>query len=535
MVENTKPPYVKVLVKAVLRRIWMVCMLLFFSSFIPGCPTSNDTMCLVLPHLFWPVLSIILSFICLFIIYRTIRFKSKVLQKLDLASSNRKKLEDEVKKSKSKLQKQNSFSDKQNELIHQQKIELEKHRHHLERTVEVRTKELKIAKEKAEESDRLKTAFLENISHEIRTPMNAIIGFSSLLGTVKLSGKKLDKYLSRIIKNSDVLLQLMEDILAMSKLQADQMQVFKSKFSVKEALLELYDYFSKEKEELALDKIELKLSLFKGISDFILYSDPMHFQRIMKHLLGNALKYTEEGVISFGYVPLYNSDYEKEPYALQFFVEDSGIGIASEKTGFIFDSFSKIEGNSKKLFRGAGLGLFISKRLVSLLGGRIWVNSKLKEGSTFYFTLPYFDTSDVETPKEKKERKKKKTRADTFDWRNKTILIAEDEQNNFILLCEILELSGASILEAKNGKQALDNIKLHPEIDLVIMDIMMPEMDGYMASEKMKKLKPSLPIIAQTAFSDAKQRKKSLESGCDGYISKPYEPNELLKLINNFL
>jgi signal transduction histidine kinase/CheY-like chemotaxis protein len=490
---------------------------------------------MTLPSMFWPFFAFILLSLLLALVISIKITNVRLRKALDHASLKINSLEHEIQQHKTRLQKQINFSDEQNELIHQQTIELERHRHHLERTVEVRTNELKIAKEKAEESNRLKTAFLENVSHEIRTPMNAIIGFSSLLDARDLNMKERNKYISRIMKNSTILLHLMEDILTMSKLQADQMQVYKSKFSVNEALQELYRFFDEEKSELGLNELQVELSLPKNDSDIILYSDPMHFNRVMNHLLGNAFKYTEKGKIMFGYHPLYNSEYDKEPYSLQFFVEDTGIGISPEKTGFIFDSFSKIETNTSKLFRGAGLGLFISKRLIGILGGRIWVNSKPGEGSTFYFTLPYFDTSDVETLKEKKERKKKEKTDNKFDWRNKTILIAEDEQNNFILLCEILKRSGANILEAKNGLQATELVRSNTDIHLVLMDIMMPELDGYEATRQIKKMKPSLPVIAQTAYSDVKQREKSLESGCDGYISKPYNPPELLKLINNFL
>jgi signal transduction histidine kinase/CheY-like chemotaxis protein len=445
-------------------------------------------------------------------------------------------LEKELKEQKRKIQEQIEYSDKQNELIHQQNIELEKHRHHLEKIVESRTHELKIAKEKAEESDRLKSSFLENMSHEIRTPMNAIIGFASLLNSKEAPVAEREKYLIRITKNSYMLLQLIEDIIDISKIQAEQMQITKSKFSVNEALEDIFENFESEKEEYGRTEIALELVINRTKQkDFLIYTDPYHLKRIIHKLLNNALKYTEKGSIRFGYTPLFNSDYDKEPYALQFFVEDTGIGIPADKTSFIFDRFIKLEDNKSKIYRGAGLGLFIAKKLVTLLGGKIWVNSRLDEGSTFYFTLPYVDISDVKQAKDKKLAKKRNPAQIKYDWRNKLILIAEDEINNYIFLSELIQQAGAKILEAKDGVQAVECVKTTPSIDLVLLDIMMPNMDGYEAAKKIKSLRPGLPIIAQTAYSDARQRERSLESGCDGYISKPYNTPELLNLINNFL
>ncbi len=441
--------------------------------------------------------------------------------------------EKEIQLQKEEHTKQINLSDKQNDLIHKQTIELEKHRHHLEKIVDARTDELKLAKEKAEESDLLKTSFLENMSHEIRTPMNAIMGFATLLNDANMSANN-KKYLSRIHTNCSVLLSLIDNILDMSKIQAGQMEIVKSNFSVNEALQNIYNYYLKEKEELGLENIELNLKLESASKDYILYSDYFRFKQIMSSLINNALKYTEKGSISFGYIPHFNSEYEKEPHMLQFFVEDTGIGIPSEKSDFIFDRFSKIENNGPKLYRGAGLGLYLSKHLVGLMGGKIWVHSRLLKGSAFNFTLPYFDTSDVKLKKKKKEKPKKKV-LPSYDWRNKTILIVEDEQNNFVYLNEIIKRTGAKVLEAKNGKQSIESVENHSEINLVLMDIMMPGMDGYEATRKIKSVRPGLPVIAQTAYALAKEKKKSLESGCDGYISKPYDPPALLELINNFL
>lgn len=465
--------------------------------------------------------------------YKTIK---RLREKVITGSTKMSKIENVLQNQQKRNKEQIEYSNKQNELIHLQTMELEKHRHNLEKIVESRTNELKLAKEKAEQSDALKSSFLENMSHEVRTPMNAIIGFISLLNSGNVSEEDKEKYLSRITNNSYMLLQLIEDIIDISKIQANQMQVVKSKFSVNDCLHDLFENFESEKEKFGKNEIHVELKIDKkNKKDYLLYTDPYHFKRITGKLLNNALKFTEQGFIRIGYDPLFNNNYDKEPYSLQFFVEDSGIGIPPDKTHYIFDRFRKVEDKKEKLYRGAGLGLFISKELVSLLGGKIWVNSRENEGSTFYFTLPYVDISNLKATETRKKLKNTKSHQSSYNWQKKTILIAEDETNNFLLLSEIIRKAGASILEAKDGAQAVKCVKENASIDLVLLDILMPYMNGYEAARKIKKLRPQLPVIAQTALNDAKQREKSLASGCDGYISKPYDSKELLQLVDQFL
>jgi signal transduction histidine kinase len=482
------------------------------------------------------VLIAVLLILLIFLREVGIRRKFRALQhKLLLHKEELDEKEKSLRDEKTLIQEQINIFDEQNELIHRQAIELEKDRRMLEKTVESRTTELKIAKEKAEESDRLKTAFLENMSHEIRTPMNAIIGFASLLGMQDNTDEDRDKFISRIDKNCKMLLRLIDDIMDMSTIQSGQMALNKTEFSVNQALNTIYQNFLKERDELGFSELQLELVIEPGNKDYIVYSDAERFKQVMSKLLNNAFKYTEKGTICLGYHTLYKSDYEKEPYMFQFFVEDTGIGIAPENSEYIFNWFSKIEDDSSKLYRGAGLGLYISKYLVELMGGRMWFNSRLKEGSTFYFTLPYFTTDVNKKRKIKNGLSAKKESKPRFDWRNKTILVVEDEDNNIVYLNEVIRRTGAEFLSAKNGRIAIDMINGNGEISLVLMDIMMPEMDGYEASRQIKKIRPGLPIIAQTAYSNTREQEKSLEAGCDGYISKPYNPPELLSLINNFI
>jgi signal transduction histidine kinase len=480
--------------------------------------------------------TIILIFIIGIFFIREQKIKKNYIKRskeLDIRTAEIDKIENSLLIRKKEIEAQISYLDEQNNNIHIQTLELEKHSYQLEKTIDSRTNELKIAKEKAEESDRLKTSFLENMSHEIRTPMNAITGFASLLNDENLTGPVKAKYISRINKNCYALLRLIDDIFDMSRIHAEQMQIVKERFSVNSVLLSLYKTFNEEKMELDLNQIELDLVI--PDIDYHLYSDRLRFNQIMTKLLGNALKYTEKGKIQFGYKPMYKSEFEKEPTFLQFFVSDTGIGIAPSKLEFIFARFNKIETDKTKLYRGAGLGLYISKSLINMMGGQIWVNSKVKEGSTFTFTLPYFETEVKKVKLSKTATPLERKKAHVYDWRNKTILIAEDEHNNFIYLSEIIKRTGAKVIEAKNGLQAVTAVEQSPEINLILMDLLMPEVDGYMATKQIKKIRPSLPVIAQTAYTLMREKEKSLEAGCDGYITKPYDPPELLELINNFL
>lgn len=480
----------------------------------------------------------ILTLIILMILFFWLRIKAvtksnrELSKMLEQRASDLNMRENNLLSLRNEIEDQIRFCDDQNELIHSQTIELDINRHQLEKIIESKTHELKIAKEKAEESDRLKTSFLENISHEVRTPMNAIMGFTSLLNEPEIDDTSRGKYISRINKNCQVLLQLIDDILIMSKIHADQLLIRKERFLVNEVMMELFKNYSEEKKELEMDKVELILNI--PDKDYYLYTDSIRFKQVLNKLLSNALKYTEKGKIEFGYKPIFKTEFEKEPSFLQFEVGDTGIGIPQSKLDFIFSRFSKIETDKSKLYRGAGLGLYISKNLVELMGGQIWVNSKLQEGSTFHFSIPYFETGE-----QKKRLAKKKTKSENknivYNWQNKTILIAEDEHNNFIYLNEIFKRTGAKILEAKNGIQAVEIVQENPQISVVLMDLLMPEMDGYKATSRIKEIRASLPVIAQTAYSMSKEREKSMEAGCDGYICKPYDPPELLELISNFI
>jgi len=389
-------------------------------------------------------------------------------------------------------------------------------------------KNLKESKNKAEESDRLKTAFLQNLSHEIRTPMNAIIGFSELLMADDLPKSQKEKYITYINNSGSVLLNLIDDIIDIAKIQSGQLTVKKVRTDLNSLLYDVYSSYIQLIKSKKGDNVDLIWHNKDKDSSVKLKTDPLRLRQIFTNLLGNSVKFTDSGNITFGY----EFADEKDEKTIQFFVKDSGIGLSFEHKDHIFDRFYKIE-NSKnpKLYRGAGLGLTITKNLVNLLGGKIWVESAEGEGSKFFFSFPYDDVEIVTQEKKKTEE----VEIDPESWRGKTILVAEDEDINFIYIEELLNKYGLNILRAKNGKEAVEMFESIDEISLVFMDIKMPIMDGYEAVKHIKNMNKKIPIIAQTAYALAGEKEKIIDSGCDDYIAKPIKPLSLFKIVGQYL
>ena len=378
--------------------------------------------------------------------------------------------------------------------------------------------ELVIAKEKAEESDRLKTSFLANISHEIRTPMNGILGFSDMLAREDLEPEKRDMFIDVIRKSGHQLLSIVDDIIDIAKIETGQIQLTINAVSLDEVMEYLYELYKPKTE---LQGIEFKYIPPSGEKSMLIETDRVRLQQVITNLLNNALKFTPNGFIHFGF--------ESKKDEIQFFVKDSGIGIAPEHQNLIFDRFRQVDEGSSRNYGGTGLGLAISKALVENLGGKIWLESKVEQGSTFIFTIPkkvksYIDSNKSEKISPKIESKK-----------NATVLIVDDEEMNSLFLREILEFQDIKSLIASNGEMAIELVKKHPEISLVLMDIKMPIMNGYIATKKIKKIKPELPIIAQTAYAMQGDREKAIDAGCDDYISKPIQESILNELLSKFL
>jgi PAS domain S-box-containing protein len=381
--------------------------------------------------------------------------------------------------------------------------------------------ELNFAKDKAEESDRLKTAFLANMSHEIRTPMNAIIGFSELLNDSDLTDENKKEFIRLISESSKMLLNLIEDIIDVAKIEAEQMKIMKSSCHINQILDELASYFTGELNKSSNKKIKIKA--IKGDSNpkFAIVTDTLRFKQILNNLIGNALKFTNHGTVEFGYEIMNEK-------TIQFFIKDTGIGLPHDKLGVIFERFRQAEESTTKEYGGTGLGLTISRKLIELLGGKIWVESELDIGSTFYFTLPYI------LPKGTDKTKPFTGLSDKYNWAGKTIVVAEDENSNFELLKATLSRTNATIFRAHNGNEAVE-LCLNKKVDLVLMDIRMPEMNGYEATELIKSDNPGLPVISLTAYAMADDRDKSLQVGCDDHISKPIKPIELIERVSRFM
>ena len=373
------------------------------------------------------------------------------------------------------------------------------------------------AKEKAEESDRLKSAFLANISHEIRTPMNGILGFAELLKNPDLTSDMQERYIQIIEQSGNRMLNIINDIIDISKIESGQMNINISETNVNQLLKDLQVFFSPEAKKKGLD---LSLSMDNSEDDeFIIQTDHTKLAQILSNLIKNAIKFTKQGFINFGYD--FNSS------ELTFYIEDSGVGIPSDQTDMVFERFRQGSFLLTRNYEGAGLGLSISKAFVEMLGGRIWVTSELNKGSKFMFTLPYRVHQSHE-PDDQSEQQQRKNQMGI------NILIAEDDENNLMYLAAVLEEENAKIYESSNGMEALEMVKNHPEIDLVLMDLKMPEIDGFEATRQIKKMRPTLPVVAQTAYAFSEDQEKAISAGCDDYLSKPIKTQTLLEIVNKY-
>jgi len=374
------------------------------------------------------------------------------------------------------------------------------------------------AKNHAEESDRLKSAFLSNMSHEIRTPMNGILGFATLLKEPGLSGEQQQEYIKVIEKSGERMLNIIKDIVDISKIEAGLMDVDLKESDINEQTNFVYTFFKPEAESKGL-KLFIKNGLV-GKAAFV-KTDREKLYAVLTNLIKNAIKYSDHGSIEFGY-ELQN------PAQLQFFVKDTGIGIPTDRQEAIFDRFVQADISDKRAFQGAGLGLSISKAFIDMLGGKIWVESQEGKGSAFYFTLPYQATVEEKPieapilPVTKNEVQKLK------------ILIAEDDPTSEMLITMALKIFSKELIKVKTGIEAVETCRNNPDIDLIMMDIKMPMLNGYDATRRIREFNKDVVIIAQTAYALIHEKEIALEAGCNDYISKPISIEFLRRLVQKY-
>ena len=383
-------------------------------------------------------------------------------------------------------------------------------------------RDLAIAIEKAEESERTKNILLANISREIRTSMNAIIGFSELLNIGNLDFDKRKYYVKTIRNQGTLLLKFIDDITELIKLESGKVKIAKVRCNLNMLLKEILLYAGQQKKVLNKEALDIKLEL-PDKSGLVVFTDPGRLQQVIANLISNSLKYTEKGYIEFGHMPPVDGK-------IEFFVRDTGVGLAKEKQKNIFSRFPDEELDSIK-FEGAGLGLTLSKYLVKLLGGKIWVESELGRGSVFCFTIPY----EQALPDHHEYAAAGEEVYPEFKWKDKVILVVEDDVVNFRFVEAILHDSEAQILHAVNGNQAVELCRSISKIDLVLMDIKMPEMDGLEATRQIRQFNKKIPIIAQTAFFMEIDPEKCMAMGCNDCVTKPIDIKEFLEKINGFL
>lgn len=377
---------------------------------------------------------------------------------------------------------------------------------------------LRKAKEKAEESDRLKSAFLANMSHEIRTPLNGIIGFSELLARPKLDPERRKRFAKVIKQSSDDLLQIINEILDISKIEAGLLRLNMQSYNLNHILDEIYGVFYHKAEQ----NDQLSFSRHKALADDKAYinTDPQKLKQVLQNLVGNALKFTKQGFVRFGY-QIRNED------TLVFTVEDSGIGIPKSQQEMVFERFRQSDESAKRKYGGTGLGLSISKAIVQMLGGEIWLESELEKGTRISFVIPFEPAAPKKEPLHPVGK--------DYFWEGKTALVVEDDNLSALYLKEMLEETNIGVIHAKSAEECLKILKTGKNISVVLMDIRLPGMSGLEACRIIKKQTPEIPVIAQTAYTMEQDQQKSIEAGCDDYIAKPIKREILLSKIQHLI
>ncbi|SDW97976.1 Signal transduction histidine kinase [Lutibacter oricola] len=386
--------------------------------------------------------------------------------------------------------------------------------HQIEVNAEI-MQELEIQKFKAEESDRMKSAFLANMSHEIRTPMNGILGFTELLKTADYSSEKQTKFINIIQQSGNRMLNTINNIIDVSKLESGLEKPLIKKVNIREIVNELVDFFTAEATTKGLN---LKLKEIGPKKDIIFYTDEYKINSILTNLIKNALKFTSEGYIQIEYT--INNEYA------DFWVKDTGIGIPIENQTTIFEEFVQADFSHSSGFEGSGLGLSISKGYIYLLNGKIELKSEPNKGSTFYVRIPNSNKNESPITPPKSAGKLPKKTISTLK-----IIIAEDDSTTYYFLKELLKDVTETLHYAKDGIEAVELAKKHPETDLILMDIKMPHLNGFEATQKIRTFNKDVYIIGHTAFTQENYKRKVIDVGCNAYIAKPINRKKLFNLL----